>query len=65
MKKNKQVSPNFIQETKQELNRIDWPTKTVVINASIIILIMVVFFTAYIAGSDLVLSKIILGVKNI
>tara|TARA_Y200000002_G_scaffold272096_1_gene226599 strand:+ start:35 stop:229 length:195 start_codon:yes stop_codon:yes gene_type:complete len=57
MKKNDR---GFIGDFQQEFKRIEWPKKDLVVRSSIITIIMVIFFTIYVAGSDFFLSKFIL-----
>ncbi|MGC6367248.1 MAG: preprotein translocase subunit SecE [Candidatus Marinamargulisbacteria bacterium] len=47
-----------------EFKKIEWPNRDFVVRSSLITIIMVVFFTIYIAGSDFLLSKIIFGIRN-
>ena len=61
MKKNER---NFIGDFQQEFKRIEWPKKDLVIRSSIITIIMVLFFTIYVAGSDFLLSKFIFGIRG-
>ena len=42
----------FLREVRGELRKVVWPTRTEVINYSIIVLITVVVLTALIAGLD-------------
>ena len=55
---------NLIGDFQIEFKKIEWPKKDFVIRSSIITIIMVVFFTLYVAGSDFLLSKFIFGIRN-
>ena len=55
---------NVVQDFQSEFRRIEWPTRDFVLRSSFITIIMVVFFTVYIAGSDFLLSKLIFGFRN-
>ena len=54
----------FIGDFQQEFKKIEWPKKDLVVRSSIITIIMVLFFTIYVAGSDFLLSKFIFGIKG-
>jgi preprotein translocase subunit SecE len=49
----KRASPGeFVREVRAELRRVAWPTRSEVINYTIIVLITVAVMTAFIAGLD-------------
>jgi preprotein translocase subunit SecE len=50
----------FFSEVRGELRRVAWPTKTEVINSTIIVLIAVVFMTLLIFGADYLWAKAVL-----
>ena len=47
----------FFMEVRGELRKVAWPTKSEVINSTIIVLIAVVFMTSLIFGADYVFAK--------
>ena len=49
----------YFNEAQDELRKVSWPTREKVIRSSSIIIVMVIFFSAYITGLDLVISKVI------
>ena len=51
-------------DVRSEFKKIEWAKKDLVVRASIITIIMVCFFTIYIAGSDFLISKLIFGIRN-
>ena len=58
--KEKTSLPTYVREVKAELRKVAWPTKSEVVNYSIIVLITVVLFTALIAGLDWVFGQFVL-----
>ena len=50
----------FLREVRAELRKVAWPTRSEVINYSIIVLVAVVILTALIAGLDYLFSKFVL-----
>jgi preprotein translocase subunit SecE len=47
----------FFMEVRGELRKVAWPTKSEVINSTIIVLIAVVFMTSLIFGADYLFAK--------
>ncbi len=63
--KQERTSPGqFLHEVRSELRKVAWPTKSEVINYSIIVLIAVVLLTALIAGLDWLFGSAILHLYN-
>jgi len=50
----------FLREVNQELRKVAWPTKSEVVNYSIIVLLTVVLLTAFISSLDWVVGNLIL-----
>jgi preprotein translocase subunit SecE len=50
----------YVREVKAEMLKVAWPTKSEVINYSIIVLTTVVLFTALVAGLDWVFGQSVL-----
>ena len=50
----------FFTEVRGELRRVAWPTRSEVINSTIIVLIAVVVMTSLIFGADLLWAKAVL-----
>ena len=56
--KEERTSPGqFIREVRGELRKVAWPTRSEVVNYSIVVLITVIIVTALIAGLDFVLGE--------
>ena len=50
----------FFSEVRGEMRRVAWPTRSEVINSTIIVLIAVVFMTTLIFGADYLWAKAVL-----
>ncbi|MGE3620309.1 MAG: preprotein translocase subunit SecE [Acidimicrobiia bacterium] len=50
----------FLREVRGELRKVAWPTRSEVINYSIIVLVTLVVLTAFVAGLDWVFGDLIL-----
>jgi preprotein translocase subunit SecE len=50
----------FVREVRGELRKVAWPTRSEVVNYSIIVLVAVVILTAYIASLDFAFGEAIL-----
>ena len=49
---------DLLIETEAELRKVTWPTMKEVINASIVVIISVLFLMAFLAGADIVLARV-------
>ncbi|MEM7517388.1 MAG: preprotein translocase subunit SecE, partial [Planctomycetota bacterium] len=55
-----QQSPKIAEtliDTESELKKVTWPTVPEAINASIVVLVTVLFLMAFLAGSDWILGR--------
>jgi preprotein translocase subunit SecE len=50
----------FVREVRGELRKVAWPTRSEVVNYSIIVLVAVVILTAYIASLDFAFGEAVL-----
>jgi preprotein translocase subunit SecE len=53
----------FWRDVALEMKKVSWPTRTEVINTTIITIIVVFFFAFFLYGADMVLSWLIEGVE--
>jgi preprotein translocase subunit SecE len=53
----------FWHEVVLEMKKVSWPTRTEVINTTIITIIVVFFFSLFLFGADIVLSYFIQGIE--
>ncbi len=49
----------FYHEVVQEMKKVSWPTRTEVVNTTVITIIVVFFFSAFLFVSDILLSYLI------
>ena len=53
----------FWREVVQEMKKVSWPTRTEVINTTIITVLVVIFFALFLWASDIGLSYLIHGIE--
>ena len=53
----------FWRDVALEMKKVSWPTRTEVINTTIITIVVVFFFAAFLWASDLGLAELIRGVE--
>lgn len=49
---------DLLIDTEAELRKVTWPTMKEVINASIVVIVSVLFLMAFLAGADIVLARV-------
>ncbi|WP_188020342.1 preprotein translocase subunit SecE [Deferribacter autotrophicus] len=49
----------FIQEVKEELKKVVWPTKNETIQITVVVVVMVILVSAFLGVVDVALSKIV------
>ncbi len=52
----------FLREVRQELRKVDWPTRTELVAYTVVVLVSVIVLTSYVFGLDYVFSKAVLKV---
>ena len=59
--KDERTTPvQFVREVRGELRKVAWPTRSEVVNYSIIVLVALIILTAFVAGLDYVFGDVIL-----
>ena len=53
----------FAHEVALEMKKVSWPTRTEVVNTTIITIVVVIFFAAFLWASDIGLSYLIHGIE--
>lgn len=48
----------YVKESKEELDKVVWPTKTETVRLTLVVLAVSVVIGAYIAGIDAILAKV-------
>jgi preprotein translocase subunit SecE len=52
----------FLKEVRQELSKVDWPTRKELISYTIVVLVTVTVLTAFVFGLDTVFTKFVFDV---
>ena len=61
--KKKRTPPRqFLKEVRQELKKVNWPTRKELVAYTIVVLVSVVVLTTFVFGLDYVFSKFVLKV---
>lgn len=50
---------NFLKEVYEELRKVVWPSKTLVKNATLIVIVFTLLVAIYLWGLDMLFSKVI------
>jgi preprotein translocase subunit SecE len=53
----------FWREIVQEMKKVSWPTRTEVVNTTIITVVVVIFFAAFLWVADIALSYLVQGIE--
>ena len=54
----------FLKEVRQELRKVDWPTRKELVTYTIVVLATITVLTAYVAGLDYVFTRAILNLLS-
>jgi preprotein translocase subunit SecE len=49
---------DFLIETEQELRKVNWPTRDETVQASIVVMVVVLVLAVFLAGSDFLLGQV-------
>ena len=52
----------FLQEVRQELSKVDWPTRRELVSYSIVVLVTVTVLTAFVFGLDSLFTRFVFDV---
>jgi preprotein translocase subunit SecE len=52
----------FLKEVRQELTKVDWPTRRELVSYSIVVLVTVTVLTAYVFGLDSLFTRFVFDV---
>jgi len=61
-KKKRTGARQFLKEVRQELRKVDWPSRRELISYTIVVLVTVIVMTSFVFGLDFVFSKLIFNV---
>jgi preprotein translocase subunit SecE len=53
----------FFHEVSTEMKKVSWPSRTEVVNTTIVVIIAVFFFAFYLFGTDILLAYVIEGIE--
>ncbi len=56
---------NYFRDVRSEMKRVVWPTRPEVINSSVVVIVTLIFFAAFIALTDIVVQRIITALGSI
>jgi len=56
---------NFLKETRAELRKVTWPSRSEVVNTTLVVILATFFFGFYLFFMDIVFSWLISQVKTI
>jgi preprotein translocase subunit SecE len=60
--KRKRTPPRqFLKEVRQELKKVNWPTRQELVAYTIVVLVSVTVLTSYVFGLDFVFSKLVVN----
>jgi preprotein translocase subunit SecE len=54
----------FLKEVRQELRKVDWPSREELVSYTIVVLVTVTVLTAFVFGLDYVFTKVIFNVLH-
>jgi preprotein translocase subunit SecE len=54
----------FLKEVRQELRKVDWPTRKELITYTIVVIVTITVLTAFVAGLDYVFGRLIFSVLS-
>jgi preprotein translocase subunit SecE len=60
-KKKRTGARQFLKEVRQELKKVDWPSRRELVSYTVVVLVTVVVMTTFVFGLDYVFSKLILN----
>jgi preprotein translocase subunit SecE len=61
-KKKRTGARQFLKEVRQELRKVDWPSRRELISYTVVVLVTVIVMTSLVFGLDFVFSKLIFNV---
>jgi len=61
-KKKRTGARQFLKEVRQELRKVDWPSRRELISYTVVVLVTVIVMTSFVFGLDFVFSKLIFNV---
>jgi preprotein translocase subunit SecE len=56
---------NYFRDVRSEMKRVVWPNRPEVINSSVVVIVTLIFFSAFIALTDIVVQRIVTALGSI
>ena len=56
---------NYFRDVRSEMKRVVWPTRPEVINSSVVVIVTLFFFAAFIALTDIVVQYVVTALGSI
>jgi preprotein translocase subunit SecE len=53
----------FFRDVMLEMKKVSWPSRTEVVNTTLVVVVVLLFFAFFLFGTDLVLSYLVRGVE--
>lgn len=71
-KSNKPAKPNvfvrlmgYFRDVRSEMKRVVWPTRSEVINSSVVVVTTLVFFIVFISLTDLIVQRVVFFIQKL
>jgi preprotein translocase subunit SecE len=61
-KKKRTGARQFLKEVRQELRKVDWPTRRELVSYTLVVLVTVIVMTSLVYGLDFIFAKLIFNV---
>ncbi len=61
-KKKRTGTRQFLKEVRQELHKVDWPTRRELVSYTVVVLVTVIVMTSLVYGLDFIFAKVIFNV---
>ncbi len=61
-KRNRTGARQFLKEVRQELTKVDWPTRRELVSYSIVVLVTITVLTTYVFGLDSLFTRFVFDV---
>ena len=53
----------FFRDVNLEMKKVSWPSRTEVVNTTLVVVVVLLFFAFFLFGTDLALSYLVRGVE--
>ncbi|NTU71053.1 MAG: preprotein translocase subunit SecE [Coriobacteriia bacterium] len=56
---------NYFRDVRSEMKRVVWPSRSEVINSSVVVIVTLIFFSVFILAVDLVVQQVVTALGSI